>query len=80
MSISSMFYRAGQDALIERTRARTDLEKLAVDEKRLDNLRKLVLLVREVESIQDPEIRRRVIEALSRGDELGPPKLTGETR
>jgi hypothetical protein len=57
-----MFYREGRQALLERTRARTDLEMLAVQEKRMElefqRANNAIDLVQRLEQIKDPHLRK----------------------
>jgi hypothetical protein len=51
------FYREGRQALLERTRARTDLELLAVEQKRMkihvQHANNLIDLAQKIEKIKD---------------------------
>lgn len=64
-----MFYAAGRHALIERSRSRTELERLAVVEKRMEIDFKrdnhLLDVVKRIEEIKDPVLRAQAMAALA---------------
>jgi hypothetical protein len=63
---ASVFYREGREALLERTKARTALETLAVQQKRMElefqRANNVVDLVKRLEKIKDPHLREKLKE------------------
>jgi hypothetical protein len=64
-----IFYPEGRQALLERARARTDLEVLAVEQKRMEiefqRANNVIDLVQKVEKIKDSEVREKARAAIS---------------
>jgi hypothetical protein len=66
--VACVFYREGRQALLERAQARTDLEVLATEQKRMEmefqRANHVVDLVQKVERIIDPQLRERASAAI----------------
>jgi hypothetical protein len=60
-AVACVFYCEGRQSLLERDRARTDLEWLAVEKKRMEieflRFNNMVDLVQRLENIEDPHLR-----------------------
>lgn len=80
-AVGCLFFREGRQALLDRARARTDLEVLAVQQKRMEiefqRASKAIDLVQQVEKIKDPQIRERARTAIS---SVGPEQLEAHGR
>jgi hypothetical protein len=68
-AVACLFYCEGRQALLERTKARTDLEKLAVKKTRMElefqHSNNVVDLIQKVEKIKDPHLLAKMKEAIS---------------
>ena len=68
-AIVPLFYDEGRQALLDRVRAATELQRLGVEEKRMqltfEQANKLIDLVQKIDKIKDPAIRERVRDSLS---------------
>lgn len=68
-AIACLFYQEGRQNVLERNKARTELEVLAVEEKRMEieyqRANNAVDLVKKVESIKDGQLRKRARAAIS---------------
>jgi hypothetical protein len=68
-----VFYRRGRDAFLGRAEARTELEKLAVEEKRHQLAKQrandVIDLMLKVERIKDPKLRKKAKIAILAGDQ-----------
>src|SRR5260370_35666904 len=71
-------YPAGREALLRRANARTALEELAVEQKRLEinvtRANKVLDLVQKVEKIKDPQLRARARAAILASGHILPPQ------
>jgi hypothetical protein len=76
-SIVLVFYREGRDALLTRARARTEIEVIAAEQKRLElehqRASMTLDLVTKVEKIKDAQLKERVKNAIT-FPTLPPPK------
>jgi hypothetical protein len=72
-----IFYLDGRDALLRRAKARTELEELAVEQKRLEiesqRANNVIELVQKVEKIKDPQLRERARAAVLATGRIMPP-------
>lgn len=63
-AIACVFYRDGRQALLERARARTELEVLAVEQKRMEidfqRANHVIDLFQKAEKINDPKLREKI--------------------
>jgi hypothetical protein len=65
-AVFCVFYREGRQALLERAKARTDLDKLAVREKRMEIESQRIELIQKVAKIKDPYLREKAISSADR--------------
>jgi hypothetical protein len=76
-SIALLFYREGREALLTRARARTDIEVITAEQKRLEleyqRTNMAIDLVAKVEKIKDAQLKERVKNAIT-FPTLPPPK------
>jgi hypothetical protein len=67
-AIACIFYAAGREALLRRVEARTELEELAVKEKRLkiqaQHANSMIDVVQRIEKIKDAQLREKVRAAI----------------
>ena len=77
-AVACMFYPAGREALLRRSKARTELEELAVEQKKLEIASQraniAIELVQKVEKIKDPQLRETMRAAIRAGNYLVPPR------
>jgi hypothetical protein len=69
LAIACLFYRDGRENLLRRNTARTDLEILSVEQKRMEiehqKRLNVITVVQEVDKINDPALRDMTISAIS---------------
>jgi hypothetical protein len=86
-AVACVFYRAGQQALLERARARTDLAVLVVKQKRIESqfqhANNVIDLAEKLEKIKDPELRKKcagILQQKRLGVELSTEQKTKMTK
>jgi hypothetical protein len=70
----SIFYARGRAALLRRVEARTELEELAVEQKRLElytqRANAMLDLVLKIDKIKDPQLREKAKATISAGGQI----------